>query len=109
MNTVTYTQGSDLPDLAINWLDRDKAIIDYSLGYGFQLKVGYAGQTALFTKTGGITGASVLPNVVVAWSVSSELNTLAPGEYDAQLKAIRTVDNRERILSFTLRVLPAIL
>jgi hypothetical protein len=103
-----YVVGSDLPDLAITWRDSAGALIDYSSGYTFSLRVGHAGSAASLTKSAGISGAASAPNVTVAWATTGELNTLPIGAYDAQLVATRVSDSKQRIFGFGLRMRPAI-
>lgn len=103
-----YVQGSDLPDLTITWRDSSNAIIDFSSGYTFSLKVGQPGLSATVTKSTGISGASTSPNVTISWSTSGELNTLTPGTYIAQLIASRTSDSKQRFFQFVLPVNAAI-
>lgn len=105
---ITYTQGADLPDLAITWKDSDQATIDFAAGYTFQLKIGVPGNTALVTKTSGITGSTTAPNITIAWSTTGELNTLAAGIYDADLIATRIADSKQRPMRFQIRIDPAI-
>lgn len=108
MNSTTYIQGSDLPDLAIEWTDQAGNVIDYSSGHTFELRIGDPGSTPLITKTTNITGAAATPNVTIAWATSGELNTLPPGSYEADLIATRTVDSKQRKLRFPLHILAAI-
>jgi hypothetical protein len=108
VDTPIYIQGSDLPDLAITWKDRNDAVIDFSTGHTFSLKIGVPGSAALVTKSTGITGAATSPNVTIAWATSGELNTLATGTYTGQLKATRTLDSKERFMSFRITIKPAI-
>ena len=105
---VSYVQGADLPDLTFTWRDRAGALIDFSSGYTFVLKVGTPGSAASLTKSTGITGAATDPNVTVAWATSGELNTLAPGVYSLHLVATRTSDSKQRVLEDRLTVKPAI-
>lgn len=105
---LQYIQGSDLPDATFEWRSGTGAIIDFSTGYTFTLKIGTPGQAATLTKTTGITGAATSPNVTVAWSTSGELNTLATGTYSGQLKATRTSDSKDRFFPFDVSILPAI-
>jgi hypothetical protein len=104
MTTPEYIQGADLPDLAITWLDYKGDIIDFSGGYTFEVKVGNLSTTALVTKILGITGAAIIPNVVIAWDVVGELNTLPAGVYTTQVKATRVADGKQRFIHFDLRV-----
>lgn len=105
----TYTQGADLPDLPITWQDSAGAVIDFSTGYTFEVRVGSRGSAAAFSKTTGITGAATAPNLTIQWATSGELNTLAAGRYSVQVTATRTSDNRQRVMSDALQVLPAVL
>ena len=106
---TSYIQGSDLPDLAVSWLDAAGAVIDFATGHTFEVRVGAAGSAAAFVKSTGITGAATAPNLTVQWATSGELNSLTAGVYELQIIATRTSDARARILSDTLQVLPAIL
>lgn len=103
-----YIQGADLPDLTIEWTTNTGAIIDFSSGYTFELKIGSPGSAATLTKTTGITGAATLPNVTIAWATSGELNTLPPDSYIADLIATRTSDSKQRKRRFNITVYPAI-
>lgn len=107
--TVTYVAGADLPDLALTLRDSTDAVIDFSSGWTFTLKVAPSGSTsATLTKTTGITGAASAPNVTIAWSTSGELNSLTPGRYRAQLTATRGDDSKHRLFEFDLVVKAAI-
>ena len=106
--SLTYYQGSDLPDSALTLRDRNEAIIDFSNGYTFSVKVGLPGHAALFTKTSGITGAATDPNVTIAWSTTGELNDLDIGTYSVQLIARRTLDDKHRIFQVPLSVLGSV-
>lgn len=107
--SVSYKQGAELPDLTFEWKDSTGALIDFSSGYTFSLKLGKPGQTATLTKTTGITGAATSPNITVAWSTSAELNTLAGGVYTLELVATRVSDSKQRYLTDSLTLQPAIL
>lgn len=93
---VEYTQGVELPDFTFTWRDFDGAIIDFSSGYTFELRVL---TTPTTIKTTGITGTAVSPNIVVSLD-DNEWDTLTPGIYEAQLWATRTSDSKERMLPF---------
>ena len=91
-NRIQYHKTAERPALELWLIDDDGALIDFSTGYTFALKVGNVGSTALLTKTSGIAGAvgageepTGTPNVVVSWT-AGELN-LTPGSYAAQLTA----------------------
>jgi hypothetical protein len=108
MPLVAYMQGAELPDLTIDWEDRNGDPVDFSTGHTFELKLGKPGQAAALTKTTGITGDDVFPNVLVAWASSGELNSLTPGPYKAILTATRTSDGKQRKLPFDFRLDKAI-
>lgn len=99
-----YIEGADLPDLTLTWKDENDAVINFSTGWTFVLKVGQPGSAALFTKSTGIVGAATAPNVTIAWATTGELNTLSPGTYQAHLIATRTADSKNRYLPFVLPV-----
>jgi hypothetical protein len=90
----TYIQGAELDNTTIAWTDADGVAYDFSTGWTFSLKVGLRGQTAVFTKTTGISGGAAVPNVTVVWATTGELNLLEEGTYVLQLEAIRTSDSR---------------
>lgn len=92
-----YMQGAELPALRVPWADGDGFAIDFSSGWTFVMAVGLIGGTAKFTKSSGISGG--LGFIDVAWSpnIATDLNTLTPGRYDAQLRAHRTSDSADRI------------
>jgi hypothetical protein len=108
MKKLSYVQGSDLGDSVWAWRDSLGALIDFSVAHTYELKVGYPGSAALFTKTTGITGSATSPNITISWATTGELNTLAPGQYRGQLRARRTSDSRDRYLTFILEITPAI-
>ena len=108
MIRVSYVQGADLGDLTWTWRDSTGAIIDFSVPHSFELKVGYPGSAALFTKTTGIFGAATSPNITIQWATSGEINSITPGQYRGQLKATRTSDTKSRFLSFMIDITPAI-
>lgn len=107
--SAQYVSGAELADLEVIWSDSDGAVIDFSAGYTFSLKVGVVGQAASFTKTTNITGASTAPNLTVAWATSGELNGLSAGGYTLQITATRAADSKTRILQGRLDVLAAVL
>lgn len=103
-----YIQGADLPDLALKWYDGNGAVRDFSSGWTFVVKVGQPGSTAQFTKSTGITGASSLPNVTIAWATSNELNTVATGSWILDIIATRTSDSKQLIGRVVLPVIAPI-
>lgn len=100
---IQYFKGAELPDAEITWLDSDGDIIDFSSGYTFQVKIGVTGSTALVTKTSGITGFAVAPNIVISWDVD-ELGTIAVGTYAMDIKANLTATSKDRIQSTTISI-----
>lgn len=109
--TVQYQRGAELPAFALWLTDSAGALIDFSSGYTFELKLGYSTQTAWLTKTAGIVGAvgsgkapAGIPNVTVTWS-ANELDTL-PGAYQWQLTA--TAATLARVFSGPFRVVDVI-
>ena len=111
---LEYTIGDELGDSGIYWKDGDGALIDFSTGYTFSLKVYDGATTALFTKTTGITGAAgslttPTPNVVVAWAITAELTTITtPGTYPLRLTATRTADSKTRTFRGSITILPTV-
>jgi len=105
---LTYTQGAELPDAALTWKDSAKAIIDFSSGHTFVLKIGARGAAATITKSAGITGAASAPNITVTWATSAELNTLAVGSHEADLIATRTSDSKQRVMPLVISITPPI-
>lgn len=102
MTTPVYTVGDELPSITIDWYV-DGALVDFSSGYSWRLRVG-RGDTAALEKTTGITGAATSPNVTIDWS-ADELDDLDGGQtYTAQLRARRTSDNKDRTFVFRLNV-----
>lgn len=99
MTTLEYAKGAEKPDLQIWWESSTASLIDFSTGYTFQLKIGNEDQSALLTKTTGITGAagsgsepSGTPNVSIVWA-DGEL-AITPGLYSLQLKATSAAGDR---------------
>lgn len=113
--SLEYTLGDELADAGLFWLDGYGALIDFSSGYTFSLKVYDATGTAWFTKTSSITGAAgslttspQTPNVVIAWATSGELNSItSAGPYPLRLTATRTADSKTRTFRTTINILPA--
>lgn len=104
---IAMRKGSELPDRGFAWYDRTGAVIDFSSGWTFQLKIGLtAGGPAAITKTSGIAGAATIPNVTVSFS-AGELDALdAETSYVCQLTA--TSGGRQRDFpQFTLWLDPA--
>lgn len=108
---VAWKKSAERPTLDIWWFDSAGALIDFSSGYTWSLKVGVPGSTALLTKTTNITGAAGsgtaptgTPNVVVTWA-GGEL-TLTAGSYTAELTG--TTSSLDRVLTFQIDILEVI-
>lgn len=94
MATFNYYQHAEDPAYVVTWLDSDGAVIDFSSGYTFELKlVSVSAGTVALTKTTGITGAATAPNITAQWS-SGELAAITPGDYQAVLTP--TTSSRQR-------------
>lgn len=87
-NVWTYRQDQELPSFAVAWYDNADALINFSSGYTFTVKlVDLADGTVALTKTTNISGAATSPNVTVAWA-AGELSTLtARHQYAVHLVA----------------------
>lgn len=98
------------PSWRVGWYDGDGALRDFSEGYTFRVEfLSMRNERIMYTKTGGITGASELPNIAVAWAVG-ELAEFAGKRYKLRLVAKDTADResvfREGNLP-VIQVLPA--
>lgn len=90
--TFTYRADAETPSFAVEWKDADGDLVDFSSGFTFSVELVKAGTTvASVTKTNGIAGASVSPNVTVAWA-AGELAAL-DGVYELHLKATDSSSN----------------
>lgn len=112
MTPISYFKNAEDPNTRIWWLDDDGTLIDLSGVSSWSLKIGQIGETALLTKTSGISGAAGAgteptgtPNVVIVWS-AGELN-LASGSYTMQLTATTTA--RDRVMSAPFNILNTVL
>lgn len=96
--TVRYLQGAELPDLTVEWTTYTGAAIDFTSGWSFTARLGYPGSAALVTKTAGITGAAVLPNLTVSWA-AGELDAVPPDtDLRLQIVARHTASSKDRAL-----------
>ena len=93
-------------------------MIDFSAGWTFTVKVALASDPnrVLLTKTGGVAGAAVAPNVTIDWAAAelAALTAAAAGTlYVAHVYARRDADNKDRVfrpgkpITFTLYPAPA--
>lgn len=111
MSRLTWVRGSELPSAEFWWTNRQKALIDFSSGYTFTLKIGKRGAKALTTKTTGITGAvgsglepTGVPNLTVSWS-TTDLD-IAGGDYDLTIVATNG-SSQDRILYDRITIIEA--
>ncbi len=93
------------------WWTISGDLIDYSSGYTFVGKLSAAATpaTIVFTKTTGFTGAvgsgteyDGVPNLVVAWATTGELNSVTPGRYLWEVVATKTSDSSQSTLHVSL-------
>jgi hypothetical protein len=94
---VRYIEGGELPDIAVEWLDDDGEIIDFTAGWTNTAVVG-VGAVGAFLKSTGFVGAATLPNLRITWATADELNLLGVGLWDLLLFAVRQSDSKERTL-----------
>jgi len=92
---VTYIQGAELPDVEVTWRDSDSSIINFSTGYTFTVRLGQLGQAATLTKTTGITGNNVSPNLLISWS-STEIESLPAATYTMEIIARHVATSKDR-------------
>lgn len=113
--TIEYICGADLDDLGL-FVRANRALIDLSTGHSFTLVVGDGvGPTTGFTKTTSMVGAvgsdlppEGVPNLIVTWETSGELNDIDPGRYKCELTILRTTDQRQRKRQFYLQMLESL-
>jgi hypothetical protein len=95
---ITLMKDQELPGDAVDWYDRAGAIIDFSTGWTFTVKICAAGTTAVAaTKTLGIVGGATIPNVTIAWSATDFTALTAGTTYVWYLYARRTADSLDRV------------
>lgn len=103
-----YTIGAELPDRTFTWTNDDGSVIfDFSTGWTFTLKIGVPGETAVLTKTSGITGAAGSPNVTIVWA-AGEFDNIPRGSYLLQIFARQTSSGKDRVLKDPFRLVPAV-
>jgi hypothetical protein len=100
-DVLSYHLTAERPDIELWILDGAGTLIDFSSGYTFAFKVGSPGESAVFTKTSGITGAagsgsepSGTANITISFT-AGELDALDPGAYTWQLRA--TTSSLDRV------------
>lgn len=78
MTTFNYEAGDELGAVNLWWRNSAGALIDFSAGYTFEVKLGYRSSTAVLTVTTGITGAvgsgakpDGVPNLVITWTAAN--------------------------------------
>jgi len=110
---LTYYKSAERPDIQLWLTDDDGNLIDFSVGYTFVFKIGYLGETALVTKTTGITGAAGsgndktgVPNLTIVIA-SPELDTIPASLYTGQVKA--TTSSLDRFYQFGLEIRDVVL
>lgn len=101
MATPEYIKGAELPDVALTWTDEDTGLLDFSVGWTFTARIGHVGAAADLTKTTGITGAAIAPNLVIAWA-DGELDALDPDTYDVDVEANHVASSKDRKQRFQL-------
>lgn len=111
MTRLAWNQNAERPGMSLWIFDSSGALIDFSSGYTYSLKLGQRGGAALLTKSTGITGAvgagvepTGTPNVVITWS-AGELD-LSPGVYRAQLTC--TTSSADRVYEFDVVITAAL-
>lgn len=103
--TINYpTPAASLPELEFTWEDAVGNIIDFSSpNWSFQLKIGRFPSPAVLTKTSGIQGFAVAPNLIVNWN-PGDLNKLTPGVWYLQVTATYGPTAQQRVLTGSIRI-----
>ena len=101
MSTITMQSDQELPAIGLEWLlGSTGAVIDFSTGYTFTLKLVNATTLATaLTKTTLITGAATAPNITIDFATGelAAITSSANGVlYNAILTARRTSDSKDR-------------
>jgi hypothetical protein len=110
--TISIARTAAAPAAGL-WLTNSAGqLVDLSTGYTFVVKLGAAAQTALLTKTTGVTGAvgagvspSGTPNLTIAWT-ANELAAIPVGVY--QLDVTATQAGLARIWTTSIRLYDAV-
>lgn len=112
----TYHKDQELPSISVLWEAGDGAPMQFATGWTFSLKICLTSApfTIVATKTAGLTGADVFPNVTIDWATtdfSALTATDAGTQYTCYLYARRTADSKDAVfpgmITFTLKTAPA--
>lgn len=112
---ITYHKTAERPDIRLWLSDDDGSLINFASGWTFVFKIGYLGETALVTKSSGITGAAGsgvpppgvgTPNLTIGVT-AGELDTIAASLYTGQVKA--TNSGLDRFYQFELQIRDVVL
>lgn len=102
--------GESLPDLGLFIRENGALISGLANGHTFELRVGTIAGAVLFTKTTGFTGQAGsgfsplgIPNLIIQWGVTGELDQLTEGTFRARLEITRTSDSRKRYFEWLIR------
>lgn len=107
MPIIKYYKSAERPDITLTWRGNNGAVLDLSVGYSFELKIGSPGSAAIFTKTAGINGAQTSPNLTISF-ISGELDDVPVGLHAAQLRARETAGSQDRYMQFWFLFLDAV-
>jgi hypothetical protein len=96
-----YYKDQELPALAFNWYDSTGALIDFSTGWTFTVKLCASAtpNVVAFSKPTGVTGTATLPNVVVDWTTTDFATLTADTTYNVVVYARRTSDSKDRVFN----------
>jgi hypothetical protein len=96
-----YYKDQELPALAFNWYDSTGAIIDFSTGQTFTVKLCASAtpNVVAYTKTTGVTGFVTAPNVTIDWTSSDFATLTADTTYNVVVYARRTSDSKDRVFN----------
>jgi len=89
--------GAELPSISFDWKDDDGNLINFdpSVSWSWSLKI--LGPTSTLTRTSGIEGSSVSPNITITIATSGDMTALLPGEYRLSLTATRASDSKSYV------------
>lgn len=107
MTQITRRVSHELPDVGFDWRDDQGALINFSSGYTFSLKIGAdPAAAATVTKTTGFTGAATSPNLTISFAAAELDSLVASVAYTCQLSAT-TASKQRGFPDFTLWLTPA--